>query len=74
MAYRAIANFRIAKLIVSKDDLYSGDDIDHLLKLGLIKQEESLEPKPMEGSDVQEVSPTPLSPEPKKKPKKKPKE
>ena len=67
MIYRAIKNFRIAKLVVSVGEVYSGGDIDHLLSKSLIKREEPQEPVTMEVSEVLDEVP----PQAEKKSKKK---
>lgn len=67
MIYRAVRNFRIAKLEVSVGDVYSGGDVDHLLKIGLIKSEEPQIPVTKEVSEVSVEVPPPEKKSKKKK-------
>lgn len=71
MIYRAIRNFRIAKLIVMEGDVYIGEEIDLLLDKGLIKMEESTEKQIKDDSGSQKTPPAPLETEKKSKRKKK---
>jgi hypothetical protein len=71
LIYRAIRNFRIAKLIVMEGDLYNGEEVDLLLDKGLIKMEESTEINVKDDSESLSVPPAPLEPEKKSKRKKK---